>query len=159
MAEDVNVIYPESDLKALLIEGDRYTERVDIIYLGKKFEVPVRCLNDLELGEVMKSLKDPKLFAKAAKMKKKMGTRTELTDEEKESFANDLLSDPNVTESAYASKVLNQEFCKRGIVDDELRALVPKFKWGLTDIIGKAIQRISSVPPVEIINFLEARKG
>jgi hypothetical protein len=155
MSENTQIRSAE-DLKALLIEGDKYRETVLINYIGQQFEVPIRPLNDLELTQVMRAMKSSKFMKKILAEKKKLGNRTEFTEDEKKQLADKMMDDDGLTETAFASMQLMQEICKLGIADDALAGMVQKFKWGITNQIGSAIQKISNVPPEAIQSFFAA---
>ncbi len=153
------------DLKALLLAGDGYTETIDIEYLGEQFAVEIRPLTEAELTDVGRTMKINASMLKKISKKVKVGVKN--TPEEKEKILREavdaLLSDSEgdveVGSMAHADFLQNQEYCKRGIVDEGLRLLVPKFRYGLTERIASRIKTISEVPPAVVQNFFGQQTG
>lgn len=152
------------DLKALLLAGDGYTETINIEYLGEQFAVEIRPLTEAELTDVSRTIKINASMLK--KISKKVKSGANLSQEEREKIQKDavdaLLTDDgevDVGGMVYADFLQNQEYCKRGIVDEGLRSLVPKFRYGLTAKIATRIKTISEVPPAVVQNFFGQQTG
>lgn len=152
------------DLKALLLAGDGYTETINIEYLGEQFAVEIRPLTEAELTDVSRTIKINASMLK--KISKKVKAGANLSQEEREKIQKDavdaLLTDDgevDVGGMVYADFLQNQEYCKRGIVDEGLRSLVPKFRYGLTAKIATRIKTISEVPPAVVQNFFGQQTG
>lgn len=153
------------DLKALLLAGDGYTETIDIEYLGEQFAVEIRPLTEAELTDVSRTMKINASMLKKISKKVKVGVKN--TPEEKEKILKEAVDalladgegDLEVGSMAYADFIQNQEYCKRGIVDEGLRSLVPKFRYGLTEKIANRIKTISEVPPAVVQNFFGQQTG
>jgi len=155
------------DLKALLLAGDTYTETVEIEYLGELFAVQIRPLTEAEITDVNRSMKLSSEMMKqvAEKLKQdkalmsRMSKGDKPTPEEEakltEGAVDAILSGGaiDIGDMNYMDFLQSQEYCKRGIVDDGLRVMVPKFRYGLTERISKRIQTISNVPPAVVANF------
>jgi len=146
------------DLKALLLAGDGYTETIGIEYLGEQFAVEIRPLTEAEITDVSRTMKINASMLKKISKKVKVGVKN--TPEEREKILGEavdaLLSDEgdlDVGNMAYVDFLQNQEYCKRGIVDEGLKSLVPKFRYGLTERIASRIKTISEVPPAVVQNF------
>ncbi len=146
------------DLKSLLLAGDGYTETIDIEYLGEQFAVEIRPLTEAEITDVSRTMKINASMLKKISEKVKAGVN--LSPEEREKLQKDavdtLLSgdgEVDVGSMVYVDFLQNQEYCKRGIVDEGLRLLVPKFRYGLTEKIASRIKTISEVPPAVVQNF------
>jgi hypothetical protein len=146
------------DLKSLLLAGDGYTETIDIEYLGEQFAVEIRPLTEAEITDVSRTMKINASMLKKISEKVKAGAN--LSPEEREKLQKDavdtLLSgdgEVDVGSMVYVDFLQNQEYCKRGIVDEGLRLLVPKFRYGLTEKIASRIKTISEVPPAVVQNF------
>jgi hypothetical protein len=146
------------DLKSLLLAGDGYTETIDIEYLGEQFAVEIRPLTEAEITDVSRTMKISASMLKKISEKVKAGAN--LSPEEREKLQKDavdtLLSgdgEVDVGSMVYVDFLQNQEYCKRGIVDEGLRLLVPKFRYGLTEKIASRIKTISEVPPAVVQNF------
>lgn len=146
------------DLKSLLLAGDGYTETIDIEYLGEQFAVEIRPLTEAEITDVSRTMKINASMLKKISEKVKAGA--DLSPKEREKLQKDavdtLLSgdgEVDVGSMVYVDFLQNQEYCKRGIVDEGLRLLVPKFRYGLTEKIASRIKTISEVPPAVVQNF------
>lgn len=152
------------DLKSLLLAGDGYTETIDIEYLGEQFAVEIRPLTEAEITDVSRTMKINASMLKKISEKVKAGAN--LSPKEREKLQKDavdtLLSgdgEVDVGSMVYVDFLQNQEYCKRGIVDEGLRLLVPKFRYGLTEKIASRIKTISEVPPAVVQNFFGQQTG
>jgi hypothetical protein len=147
----------EEDLKALLSEGDNYTETVSIEFLGETFNIKIRPLTDEAMTNVDRQMKLSAAMLKKISAKVKVGDK--LTPEEeqklKEEAVDAMLADGEVDVGGmnFMKFLQEREYCRAGIVDDGLRAMVPKFRYGLTEKIANRIQTISTVPPAVVQNF------
>lgn len=147
------------DLKALIIAAKEYRETVEIEYMGEQFSVPIKPLTDAAMTDVGRKMKVQAGLLKSMISKVKIGeglSESEMETATQEAVAN-MLSDSTepleVGEMEYLNFLTAQEFCKRGIADDQLRALVPDFSYGLTKKIANRIEVISNVPPAVVANF------
>jgi hypothetical protein len=152
------------DLKALIVAGANYRETVEVEYLGQVFPVPIKPLTEDQLTLVMKNVSSGKSTAsmvKAIREKTKDTDMSKLTpaqqDEMKEQLASEIMEDTdNLGDIASSAGALYNELCLHGIDDPELVKLLPQFRYGLRQIIGTQIQKISDVPPQVIANFFGA---
>jgi hypothetical protein len=158
MARSIN------DLKSLIIEGAEYRETVQVTYLGNEFDVPIKPLTDEDLTKIqreiskMQSLMTIVQGKLASEIKKGNTTPTpEEMAKLKEKVTNEVLNNKNldVSELSEVMFKVNQMYCKFGIDDPDIAKLVPEFRFGLTELIGKRIEVISSVPPQVIANFFD----
>jgi hypothetical protein len=151
------------DLKALLVAGDAYTEVAEIEFLNEKFAVQIRPLTEIEITVVNRSMKISASVLKKVSEKMQAGKKLSPSEEEKlkKEVVTDAMADGSLDmgDMAYQDAVLNREFCMRGIVDPDLRAMVPTFRYGLAEAISKRIQLISNVPPAVVINFFGQKPG
>lgn len=156
-----------NDLKALIMAGNSYSETIEIDYMGEKFAIQIRPLTEAELTDVARATKiSAKMMAGMKdKMKATMKPGKQPTDQEKEELikeAVDAVFDSNdmiaVGDMQYMEFAQNREYCRRGIVDKDLAAMVPNFRYGLTEMISKRIQTISTVPPEVVANFFGQKK-
>lgn len=152
-----------NDLKALLMAGDAYTEVVTVDYMGEQFAVQIRPLTERELAEVARATKVSAKMMQGLKDKIKVGQK--LSAEEKERLGKETVDALinsgemlDIGDMGYMNFVQDQEYCKRGIVDKDLRNLVPNFRYGLTELISQRIQTISNVPPAVVANFFGQKK-
>ena len=147
----------EEDLKALLSEGDKYTETVSIEFLGETYNIKIRPLTDEAMTNVDRQMKLSAAMLKKISQKVKVGEK--LTPEEetklKEEAVDAMLADGEVDVGGmnFMKFLQEREYCRAGIVDEGLRAMVPKFRYGLTEKIANRIQTISTVPPAVVQNF------
>jgi hypothetical protein len=147
------------DLKALITAGDEYTETIQVEYLGELFDIQIRPLTDEGLTNVNRQMKLNAAMLKRIAAKLKAGESLTPAEAEKaKSEAVDAILEGSdgeieIGQIDFMDFMLNREFCRAGIVDAGLRSLVPKFRYGLTGIIAKRIQTISTVPPQVIANF------
>jgi hypothetical protein len=145
------------DLAALITAGDDYRETVMIDYLGQEFAVIIRPLTEYELTDANRQMKFSAALIKKMQSKIKVGKK--LTAEEQkvatEEAIEAVLSEGtiDVGDISFTNFILARELCKRGIVDEKLVSLVPKFRYGLTEKIANRIQTISDVPPAVVENF------
>lgn len=146
-----------ADLKALLMAGDDYRETITIEYLGELYAIEIRPLTEGEITDVERSMKVSGEMLKKIASKIKVGQKLTKSEEEKvtKEALDSVLADGSIDvgDMNYMSYIQDREYCKRGIVDAELAGMVLKFRYGLTEIISKRIQTISSVPPALIQNF------
>ena len=148
----------EEDLKALLSEGDKYTETVSIEFLGETYNIKIRPLTDEAMTNVDRQVKlSGAMFQKIAK-KVKIGE--DLSPEEKKKLNEEAVDamlasgdEVDVGGMNLMNFLQSREYCRAGIVDEGLRAMVPRFRYGLTELIAKRIQMISTVPPSVVQNF------
>jgi len=150
------------DLKALIMAGESYNETIEIEYLGELFAVQIRPLTEAELTDVQRTMKLSATMVKAIMQKVKLGKKLTPAEEEtaKKEAIESVLTDGtiDVGDLNYMEFVQNREYCKKGIVDEGLRKLVPNFRYGLTEMISKRIQTISNVPPQVVANFFGQKK-
>ncbi len=146
------------DLKALLMAGDGYTETVDIEYMGEQFAVEIRPLTEAELTDVSRTMKiNASMLKKIADQMKTSGDPEQIKRDAVDAILSD--GEVDVGSMVQIEFLQNQEYCKRGIVDEGLRALVPKFRYGLTSKIAGRIRVISEVPPDVVQNFFGQQTG
>lgn len=147
----------EEDLKALLTEGANYTETVSIDFLGETYNIKIRPLTDEAMTNVDRQMKLSAAMLKKISEKVKVGDK--LTPEEetklKEEAVDAMLADGEVDVGGmnFMKFLQEREYCRAGIVDEGLRAMVPQFRYGLTEKIANRIQTISTIPPSVVQNF------
>ena len=145
------------DLAALLLAGDGYQEMVEIDFMGEKFDVQIRPLTELEIINVSRQQKLSadmlKTIASKVDFTKKLNKEDELAAQDQAMKAVLESGNIDVGDLNYQDFTQNQAYCLAGIVDPSLRALVPKFRYGLTEMIAKRIKTISQVPPDVVSNF------
>jgi hypothetical protein len=147
------------DLAALLMAGDEYTETVEFEFLNERFAVKIRPLTETELIDVTRSQKIGAGMLKTIANKVDFTKKFESKEEEiaaQEVAMKAVLEEGNsidVGDLNYQDHMQNRAYCMAGIVDENLRALVPKFRYGLTELIAKRIKTISEVPPAVVANF------
>lgn len=151
------------DLKALLMAGDEYRETIDIEYLGEQFAIQIRPLTEAELVDVNRQMRISMKMYKTLFDKIKVGR--ELTAEESETAKEEafkaLMADDsvNLTDITMNDFLVDRAYCQKGIVDDGLKTMVGKFRYGLTKKIAERIRLISEVPPGAIANFFGQTKA
>ena len=147
------------DLKALVTRGDEYRETITVEYLGETFAVPIRPLTETELNDVRRQAKVSMKLMQSIRNKVKVGEKMTPEEEQaaKEAAVDEIMKDEslNLGDVAYTNLLVNRQYCKYGIADEGLRMMVPKFRYGLTEMIAKRIQTISEVPPEVVANFFD----
>ena len=147
----------EEDLKALLTEGANYTETVSIEFLGEIYNIKIRPLTDEAMTNVDRQMKLSAAMLKKISEKVKVGDKLTPEEEEKlkEEAVDAMLADGEVDVGGmnFMKFLQEREYCRAGIVDEGLRAMVPQFRYGLTEKIANRIQTISTVPPSVVQNF------
>ncbi len=145
------------DLKALIMAADEYRETINVDYLGETFPVIIKPLTESELTDVQRQIKiSLKAFGAMADKVKAGGKITEAEKAElTDKVVEDMLTNDtvNLGDMALTNYLTNKAYCEAGIVDEGLRKMVPKFRYGLTEQISKRIQTISEVPPEVVQNF------
>lgn len=145
------------DLKALIMAADEYRENVSVDFMGEQFVVPIRPLTEGELIDVSRQMKLSMKMLTKVRDKLKVGDK--LTKEEEETVkaaaVEEILKDDsiNIGDLAYTSYLSDKAYCMKGVADPQLRDMVTKFRYGLTEQLSKRIQNISNVPPEAIQNF------